>query len=93
MPYFLTSTSIARAVMSGKVFSARDFLEHKILGWETSRYSDPSQASTLVECWANRSSNSLRSRLKIAETILLPHVEVKLTLIINNDGAVIRCQN
>jgi 2-polyprenyl-3-methyl-5-hydroxy-6-metoxy-1,4-benzoquinol methylase len=58
-------------------FTPKGFWENKILDWEQGRYGDQSARTQFLERWANRSSDSLRFRLTIAKSILIPHVAGK----------------
>jgi SAM-dependent methyltransferase len=50
----------------------KEFWEQKILSWEVGRYSNPEKRPGIVEWIANRSSMSLRFRVRITPELLKP---------------------
>lgn len=62
---------------SSAAIDVRDFWEKKILVWERGRYDSKKQNQGSLENIANRASDSLRYRLKIATELLTPHVTGK----------------
>lgn len=66
--------------MLNRNFDAKTFWEKKILDWEGGRYAAKEEGQSFLERIANRSSDSLRFRLRAALEIIQPHVAGKTVL-------------
>jgi SAM-dependent methyltransferase len=65
------------AKRGGMSIDPKDFWEKKILAWEVGRYSKPKEQVGIIEWIANRSSMSLRFRVRIAPELLQPFLQDK----------------